>query len=117
MPQATDTAGNVHQPPPGSGASNVAPGSQLVPPVLRRTSEPNSDDGELLMKHLSEDILDTVAEVNESDHVGDGGKVVSGLQSLPPDPNLQCVACGKYFKIGQIQLYKRHVATCTGPGQ
>ena len=40
--------------------------------------------------------------------------ISSGLQSIPPDPNLECVLCGKVFKIGQIQSFKRHSDTCTG---
>ena len=63
---------------------------------------------------LDENILDTVAEVNENERVGDTRQIDSGLQSIPQDPNLQCVVCGKIFKIGQIQNFKRHVATCTG---
>ena len=29
-------------------------------------------------------------------------------------PDLECVICQKVFKIGQIQLYKRHVRSCIG---
>ena len=38
----------------------------------------------------------------------------SQLRAPAQDPNLQCVLCGKIFKIGQMQNFKRHVATCTG---
>lgn len=83
---------------------------------MSRTESELGYDGEL-MKGLNEAILDTVAEVNENECVRDTGPIVSGLQSLPTDPNLQCVVCGKVFKIGQIQNFKRHVKTCTGTTQ
>ena len=96
------------------GASGAAGSSQLTPSVSCTESEPDADDNGVLMHHLSENILDTVAEVNENERVGDTRQIDSGLQSIPQDPNLQCVVCGKIFKIGQIQNFKRHVATCAG---
>ena len=32
----------------------------------------------------------------------------------PIDPNLVCQLCRRGFKIGEIQKYRRHVASCTG---
>ena len=94
------------------GVGNVAGPMQPKPPMSRKESELGYDG--VLMEGLSEAIVDTVAEVNENERVGDTGPIASGLQSLPQDPNLQCVVCGKVFKIGQIQNFKRHVKTCTG---
>ena len=96
------------------GASGAAGLSQLQPSVSCAESEPDTDDNGVLMHQLNENILDTVAEVNENERVGDTRQIDSGLQSIPQDPNLQCVVCGKIFKIGQIQNFKRHVATCAG---
>ena len=36
---------------------------------------------------------------------------VTGLQA-PEDPNLTCVVCGRVFRLGEIQLFRSHVATC-----
>lgn len=105
------TAGvSVFQQPP---VSNVAAPSQTQVSTTRKDSQPSED--EVLMHNLNETIADTVAEVNENEQVTDS--VATGLQSLPQDPNLECVMCHKVFKIGQIQNYKRHVVTCTGSKQ
>ena len=61
------------------------------------------------MRNLMGTIKDTFEEVNEDEEVG---SINSSLQSIPPDPNLECVLCGKVFKIGQIQNFKRHSETC-----
>ena len=61
------------------------------------------------MRNLMGTIKDTFEEVNEDEEVG---SINSSLQSIPPDPNLECVTCGKVFKIGQIQNFKRHSETC-----
>lgn len=97
-----------------SGASGAAGPSQLQPSVSCTESEQDPDDKGVLMHQLDENILDTVAEVNENERIGDTRQIDSGLQLIPQDPNLQCVVCGKIFKIGQIQNFKRHVATCAG---
>jgi hypothetical protein len=93
------------------GAGNVAH------PVPRKDSD--AIEGEqVLMKDLGAAIQYTVAEVNENERLRDTGSIESGLQSIvPTDPNLQCVTCGKIFKIGQIQNFKRHSDTCTGSTQ
>ena len=41
---------------------------------------------------------------------GEGWEVTG----VPFDPNLTCVVCGKVFRIGEIQLYRNHTATCGG---
>ena len=33
---------------------------------------------------------------------------------IPFDPNLNCVSCGRKFRIGEIQLFRNHVALCKG---
>ena len=53
--------------------------------------------------------LHVVAEDLGDDHEGGGVRQVTGV---PYDPNLKCVLCGKEFRIGQIQLYRSHMATC-----
>ena len=109
-PVATVGCG-AFQKPPDITASNVAAPSQPILPMTRNDSE-QSAGGEGLMRNLNGAIADTVAKVNENEY--EGGAIVSPLQSLPQDPNLQCVVCGKVFKIGEIQKYRRHVETCTG---
>jgi hypothetical protein len=84
-----------------TGANSVAP---------RKASDAN-DEEQGLMENLSTTIKETFKEINEEEQTP---SIQSGLQSLPPDPNLQCVMCGKVFKIGQIQNFKRHSETCTG---
>ena len=120
----------VGKPIPVPRSHNPRNTSQLRAPVLSRNSagelgpllqiypdtesEPNTDGNGVLMRHLNENILDTVAEVNENERIGDTRQIDSDLESIPQDPNLQCIVCGKIFKIGQIQNFKRHVATCAG---
>ena len=52
-----------------------------------------------------------VAQGLRDDHEGGEGREVTGV---PYDPNLTCVSCGKVFRIGEIQLYRSHNATCAG---
>lgn len=84
------------------------PEAGTVPP--RKESDANEDE-QVLMKNLSGAIKETFEEVNQDEQAQ---SISSGLQSIPPDPNLECVLCGKVFKIGQIQNFKRHSETCTG---
>ena len=35
-------------------------------------------------------------------------------EGIPLDPNLECITCGKVFRMGEIQEYKKHVGTCGG---
>ena len=96
---------------------NIPPATRppVVPPSrMPRGNSDVSEDDAVLMHGLSTTIHETVEEVNKNEHVRDTGSLYSGLQSIPQDPNLECVVCGKIFKLGQIQNYKRHVKTCTG---
>ena len=52
-----------------------------------------------------------VAQGLMDDHEGGERREVTGV---PYDPNLTCVSCGKVFRIGEIQLYRSHNATCAG---
>ena len=40
-----------------------------------------------------------------------GGEGV-GQEDAPYDPNLVCPTCGQGFRIGQIQLFRQHAASC-----
>ena len=43
-----------------------------------------------------------------------GGATVSTLNTYPPlDPNLQCICCGRTFRKGEIQIFKKHMLECT----
>ena len=33
---------------------------------------------------------------------------------VPYDPNLICLMCRKIFRIGEIQLFRRHISYCVG---
>ena len=33
--------------------------------------------------------------------------------TIPLDPNLVCPTCGKQFRLGEIQKFKRHASSCT----
>ena len=95
------------QQPTVSGLSHPSPPPPQKTPVSREYSETTGDGG-LLMENLDQDISDTAAKVNVTRSI---------VEAPPVDPNLHCVLCDKYFGIGEIQLYRRHVATCTGSGQ
>lgn len=103
------TAGSIFEQ-PGNIPAPPSPGASPSPMPRKGPA----DDDEILMHKLSATIHETVVEVNENERVEDIGSINSGLQSIPPDPNLECVVCQKVFKIGQIQLYKRHVRSCIG---
>ncbi len=32
---------------------------------------------------------------------------------VPFDPNLVCFKCGRQFRLGEIQKYKKHVSSCS----
>jgi hypothetical protein len=34
------------------------------------------------------------------------------VEEAPDDPNLECPTCGRKFKIGQIQMFRQHAASC-----
>ena len=53
--------------------------------------------------------MHVVAEDLGDDHEGGGARQVTGV---PYDPNLKCVMCEKEFRIGEIQLFRSHMATC-----
>ena len=110
--------GSVVPPEPFSGVSRSpnpptpAPdvGSSSTTPASRKES---AGEEQGLMKNLSGAIKETFEKVND-DEDDRTESMDSGLQSIPPDPNLRCVVCGRVFKIGQIQNFKRHSETCTG---
>ena len=55
------------------------------------------------------DEQNVVAEGLGDDHEGGGVRQVTGV---PYDPNLKCLMCEKEFRVGEIQLFRSHVATC-----
>ena len=61
--------------------------------------------------HQSNDVL-TLGITTEVHAVAQGLRDDHG--GVPYDPNLTCVSCGKVFRIGEIQLYRSHNATCAG---
>ena len=45
--------------------------------------------------------------------VGGNQSVGGASEDAPYDPNLVCPTCGKKFRIGQIQNFRHHAASCT----
>ena len=98
--------------PPNLAARPCKPSEQgptSTPAPSGTPSRKDSANKQELMRTIMGTIKDTFEEVNEDEEVG---SINSSLQSIPPDPNLECVLCGKVFKIGQIQNFKRHSETC-----
>ena len=43
----------------------------------------------------------------------DGQREATKQYEAPFDPNLTCPNCDKMFRCGEIQIYKKHVHTCS----
>ena len=65
---------------------------------------------DILTPGINTEVHDVAQDVTNQQEVG-GSQEVTGV---PYDPNLTCVTCGKVFRIGEIQLYRSHNATCAG---
>ena len=72
------------------------PPASLKPPVPRITHE---------IKEMADFVRAEVSEDNEQ---------VKTMEHSPYDPNLVCPMCGKRHRVGEIQKFRKHVATCDG---
>ena len=91
---------------------------------LESGREPSSIGGSLGQVNLNENTLEKGidrdirrAASNIKKQIGGRDSpagVKSRVEMAPYDPNLVCPSCGYKFRIGEIQKFKRHAATCTG---
>ena len=79
------------------------PSNQPLPP------NPSGLQENVLIARIDREIQDVAKGVI---HGGQGEQSLA--LDAPIDPNLVCQMCRRGFKIGQIQKYRRHVASCTG---
>lgn len=61
---------------------------------------------------LQDDITKAIKDA--ADKVKEGDLDPNLFPDAPFDPNLICPLCMKNYKVGQIQPYRKHVATCAG---
>ena len=98
-------------------ATPISSHSQAAPsnPGLRSLAEvPNAMETSLtsvtsnqLEKGIDDEINNAADDIKNQTSVGEGVG-----EDAPFDPNLECPTCGRQFKIGQIQLFRQHAATC-----
>ena len=79
------------------------PSNQPLPP------NPSGPQENVLIAGIDQEIQDVAEGVI---HRGQGEQSLA--LDAPIDPNLVCQMCRRRFKIGEIQKYRRHVASCTG---
>ena len=78
------------------------------PHPVPNSKQPASSRDNSLSASLNLQVQKTVEYVLED---GENKAEVTGLQA-PLDPNLACPTCQRVFRLGQIQLFARHVSTC-----
>ena len=120
-----DAASSMYMPPQDQYQGSIIPDpdSDVVSTVSSESGVSSSQGGSLananentLEKGIDGDIRRAARNVKKQlagreSLVGPGGK---GGVEAPFDPNLVCPSCGLKFRIGEIQKFKRHAATCTG---
>ena len=71
-------------------------------------------EGDNLMLDLGSDIQDNAEMIRGEVGSYRGREFQMTLEHVPHDPNLTCPYCQKVFRKGEIQKFKRHVASCKG---
>ena len=93
--------------------SNVTRNDELVSGTSKPvTSESDTSDDipeNPLIEGIDQDIQYYAEEAREMTRPPNDTKELDVQDSLPYDPNLVCPKCGKRYRIGQIQRFKRHV--------
>ena len=79
-----------------------------------RQREYYDQEGDNLMLDLGSDIQDNAEMIRGEVGPYKGRDRQMTLEHVPFDPNLTCPYCQKVFRKGEIQKFKRHVATCKG---
>ncbi len=74
------------------------------------SSDDDDTDDESLHKCIDQDIKNIAEEV--SDEVNRDPSFDQTMVHVPYDPNLVCPICGKKFRIGKIQKFRKHVDAC-----
>lgn len=92
---------------PNSSSSGhaLSTNPQMALPNTSVTSLSNLS-GNQLEVGIDRDIVVAADDVKNQAH-GEGG-----TEDAPLDPNLECPTCGRGFRIGQIQLFRQHAASC-----
>jgi len=93
-----------------------------LPPGMRAaasntivTSQPNQGlESNQLEMGIEREIYHAAKDVIKSDSEA---PQTLGDEDIPYDPNLICPKCNLNFRIGEIQKYRRHVATCKVGGK
>ena len=86
------------------------PGMRGAPLNTVATSQPNQGlESNQLEVGIEREIYFTAKDVIKSDSEAPQTLVD---EDIPYDPNLICPKCNSNFRIGEIQKYRRHVATC-----
>ncbi len=74
------------------------------------SSDDDDTDDESLHKGIDQDIKNIAEEVSEE--VNRDPSFDQTMVHVPYDPNLVCPICGKKFRIGKIQRFRKHVDAC-----
>ena len=68
-------------------------------------------DDEVLMRELDSEIVKAAWAV-QANVEPDKSRMSITEDDIPLDPNLVCPTCGRSYRIGEIQRFRRHVAAC-----
>ena len=79
-----------------------------------RQREYYDQEGDNLMLDLGSDIQDNAEMIRGEVGSYRDREFHMTLEHVPYDPNLTCPYCQKVFRKGEIQKFKRHVASCKG---
>ena len=103
----------------------VKPASSHTPSSRSTTTTSSSSGAGVSIPHnTSVTSLSSAGDTNELE-VGIDSDIVAAADDVknqvkgetvgedaPFDPNLECPTCGRGFKIGQIQMFRQHAASC-----
>ena len=80
--------------------------------LKQSAQDPKESLDKELMKGLQGDIRGAAEGVKAATERESSASAADG--TIPLDPNLICPYCNKNFRIGEIQIFRRHVSSCTG---
>lgn len=96
--------------------SREDPKTPAAAAATRRAKDPELEDSmmdeNVLVERIDSEISHMAADVQEE--VSMRNERMWTMEQKPFDPNLVCPMCGRRFRIGEIQKFRRHVSGCDG---
>ena len=89
------------------------PQQESDPSSSPRVQESSPDSGQSVPPNALEENIDNEIVAAAGQVVGGSKGGGAASEDAPFDPNLECPTCGMKFRIGQIQNFREHAASCT----